>query len=78
MIAALGHAAAHVPHPLQSTSLMTETCLSLSKLMADSEQRVLQIRHPAHLVSSTMLVADSTSICPFAMSACTCEAAAEA
>ena len=34
-MALLGHAAAQVPHPLHSTSLMTVTFFSSSKLMAD-------------------------------------------
>jgi WD40 repeat protein len=64
-MAELGHAAAHVPHPLHRTSLMTDIFFSSSKLMAESEHSVLQIRHPAHFSASTMLVADSTSISPF-------------
>ncbi len=78
MMAALGHAAAHVPHPLHSTSLMTEIFFSSSKLIAEREQSVLQIRQPAHFSASTMLVADSTSISPLEIRDWTAEAAAPA
>ena len=57
---------------------MTEIFFSSSKLMADSEQSVLQILQPAHFSASTMLVADSTSISPLDMRDWTSEAAAEA
>ena len=62
LIALLGHAATHVPHPLQSASLMIETFFSSSKRIARYGQRLLQMRQPEHFSSSISAVAASISI----------------